>query len=66
MTHPTFDWRGLPSELSKDLQPHKGNTKPGKPITLAGSRHGGAYSKAIPFEPTDEQVKGADSMFGML
>ncbi|MGJ7512372.1 hypothetical protein [Variovorax sp. GT1P44] len=63
MTSP-FNWRSLPSQTVKALQPHKGNKKPGAPITLNGSNpHGGAYSKAI---PSDEQVRGMDSTFGGL
>lgn len=64
MTNPV-DWKSLPSETAKALQPHKGNTKPGRPITLNGTNHGGAYSRAVP-SVTDEQVRGMDSMMGGL
>lgn len=62
-----FNWRGQPSQLAEELRPHKGNKKPGRPITLPGQNpHGGAYSKAVAAEVTDDRVKGADSMFGVL
>lgn len=64
MTNP-FNWRAMPSQTVKALQPHKGNKKPGAPITLNGSNpHGGAYSKAVPL--TKDQLAGADSMWGNL
>ncbi len=64
MTNP-FQWRSQPSQLADQLKPHKGNKKPGAPITLNGSNpHGGAYSKAVPAAPTKEQCEGADSMWG--
>lgn len=62
MTNP-FNWRAMPSQTVKALQPHKGNKKPGAPITLNGTQHGGAYSRAV---PTDEQVRGMDSTMGGL
>jgi hypothetical protein len=60
-----WDFRNVPSLIGKALQPHKGNKKPGAPITLNGSNpHGGAYSRAVPV--TDEQVRGMDSTMGAL
>jgi hypothetical protein len=67
MTNP-FNWRSMPSQTVKALQPHKGNTKPGRPITLNGTNHGGAYSRAVLAAPvvTNDQVTGSDSMWGFL
>lgn len=59
-----FNWAG-PSKLAKALTPHPGNKKPGAPITLTGTNHGGTYSKAVP-PVTDAAVKGADSMWGNI
>jgi hypothetical protein len=63
MTNP-FNWRAMPSETAKALQPHKGNKKAGAPITLNGTNHGGAYSRAVP-PLSQKQIDGADSMWGV-
>jgi hypothetical protein len=60
-----FDWRSSPSKLAEALKPHAGNTKPGAPITLRGTNHGGAYTRPVPLV-TEEQARGMDSTFGGL